>query len=111
MTVVIRMIGHREEIEKLSDNQRQYNALFGDLKQKEDVYIILKKWGPEVIERFFSAKSHASWLRRYAPEFVPPDNPNGTSPSDHTVSTYFEAAYLIPSFRAKYIDWLQTQDV
>jgi hypothetical protein len=111
MTVVTRMLGHREEIEALSENARQFTALFGDLKQKEDVYIYFQKWGPEVIDRFFTAKAHAAWLRKYAPELVPPKNPNGTAPSDHTVSTYFEAAYCAPIFRAKYLAWLQTQDV
>lgn len=105
------MLGHREEIDNLSSNARQFNAILGDLRHKEDVYIILQKWGPEVINRFFSAKSQASWLKQYAPQLVPPKNPNGVPPSDHTVSTYFEAAYNAPDFRARYVAWLQTQDV
>lgn len=111
MTVVIRMLGHRREIDSLSASDRQYNALFGDLRHREDVYLYLQKWGPEVIDRFFSARSQAIWLKKYAPELVPPNNPNGTPPSDHSVSTYFEVAYNKPSFRARYVSWLQTQDV
>lgn len=81
----------------------QFIAIFGDLRHKNDIYTICGDFGPAV-DKFFSAPHQADYLRLHEPHLVPPNNPNGTPPNDHTVSTAFEFHYeQSPLFRSSYL--------
>jgi len=85
------------------DRWRQFAAILGDLEQKKDVYLAKRDFGPH-IDRLFSNTAQAQYLRDFRPDLVPPCEPNGTCPSDHTLGTIFEAAYYSNiQFRTEYL--------
>ncbi len=81
----------------------QASAFFGDLEHRRDVCIALGRFD-NVAQQFFSNSSQANFIRKYCPGLVPPDSPNGTRPSDHTIATVFESAYKAdPWFPTRYL--------
>lgn len=84
----------------------QFEALLGDLQQRQDVHIQLQDFGSHVTV-FFENRAQAAYLRRKRPDLVPaPENP-GQRPSDHRLGTIFEQAYYSSlSFRFDYLSTL-----
>jgi len=90
-----------------SARDRQFTAILGDLAHKQDLYLAAGDFGPR-IERYWTAKEQSAYLRAYHPDLVPPKNPNGTDPSEHSVSTAFEFFYYTtPSLRVRYLRWIR----
>jgi hypothetical protein len=91
----------------ISSRDYQFAAILGDLDHKKDVYLLVGTFGPRA-EAFFTNQAQADFLRSHFKELVPPNNPNGTPPSDHTVGTAFEFYYATrQSFRVHYTFWLR----
>lgn len=85
-----------------SDPEVQFGAVLGDAKHKQDVIIAFGSFGPEV-NPYLSNAHQARWLKAVYPKLVPPKNPNGTPPNDHTVATAFEYYYEIyPALQVQY---------
>lgn len=94
-----------------ANNSNQFDAVIGDLLHKQDVYLNFGRVDSLVVQRFLTNKAQADWLKDNLPQFVPPNNPSGDPPSDHTVATIFEVKYNDPSFRVLYVRWLRAQYV
>jgi hypothetical protein len=89
----------------VSSSELQISAYLGDLDHKRDLVKLLNTVSSARFLSLVTARSHAAYLRRFRPDLVPPSNPNGTPPSDHTVSTAFEHNYHIDnSFVFAYLD-------
>lgn len=85
--------------------------MIGDLEHKRDVYLHFGRVDNLVVSRFLTNRAQSDWLRENYPALVPPDNPNGTPPSEHSVATVFEIKYNDPSFKTIYLRWLNRQNV
>jgi hypothetical protein len=85
----------------------QFTSIIGDLRHKIDCYLVAGSFGPAV-ERFFTNASQADYLRSYYPDLVPPKDPAGNPPSEHTLGSIFELHYARdPVFVSKYLNWLR----
>lgn len=79
----------------------QFSAIKGDLRHKTDVYALFNTFGPS-IDRYFSNKSQADYLRAHRPDLIPSPELN-----DHSLGTIFEDNYERDiAFRACYITHL-----
>lgn len=84
-------------------------AWSGDIAHRNLVHDWVGYIGPS-LDLFVSAASQAQWLKEHHPALVPPKNPNGTPPNDHTVSSEFEYLYATwAQVRRDYIRWLLSQ--
>lgn len=70
-----------------------YAAWLGDTKHRLDCQLAIGYLNDRELQSYVTAKSQAEFLRMHYPEAIPPRNPNGTSPSDHTIATVFEILY------------------
>jgi len=87
----------------------QFTSILGDLLHKQDLYMFFLDFGPDV-EKFFSNKSQAKYLRLVYPDLVPKPDPSGNEPSDHTLGTIFELHYYSElSFRMAYLKMIRTK--
>jgi hypothetical protein len=83
------------------------SAYIGDLHHKLDLLKLFEGPSDLTFLSLITARSQASYLRSHWPERVPSDNPNGTPPSDHTVSTAFEHFYHVDAlFVRRYYSWV-----
>lgn len=83
-------------------------AYLGDQEHKRDLLLIFGVPSNPHFLSLISAVEQARYLRSEAPELVPPKNPNGTAPNDHTVSTAFERQYHVsPAFQFKYFTYIR----
>jgi len=97
-----------ETVSRILDDQKTWISLLGDAKHRYDVYLNLREYGTEIDNTYLSASAQARYLKANRPDLVPPRQPNGTEPSDHTVSQVFEFQYeTSPLFRSTYLVWLQ----
>lgn len=88
-------------------HQFQLRAVLGDLQHKADVYLATQRFDNDIVIKLLTNKAQADWVREYCRELLPPHNPNGTPPSDHTVASCFEEAYYTkPQIKVRYLDWL-----
>lgn len=84
----------------------QFEALLGDLLQRQDVHIQLQDFGAHVTV-FFENRAQAAYLRRKRPDLVPPPENPGQIPSDHRLGTIFEQLYFSSlAFRFSYLSTL-----
>jgi hypothetical protein len=83
-------------------------AYFGDQEHKRDLLLIFRFPSDTNFARLITATEQATYLRNKFKEFVPPNNPNGTAPSDHSVSTAFEYQYHTnPDFVFAYFTYIR----
>lgn len=88
-------------------NELQLRAAAGDLLHKQDVYCAYHSVSDLEALNKLTNSAQAAWLKSRYPDLVPPKNPNGTPPSDHSVATVFEAEYtLLSDLRRHYLRWL-----
>lgn len=93
-----------------SNSSLRESAYRGDLHHKLDLHRLFDNCSDSRFLILITASSQASYLRTNRPELVPPSNPNGTAPSDHTVSTSFEHHYLVDNtFASQYLKWVRIQ--
>lgn len=93
----------------VESSEVNFTSALGDLRHREDVLLTFGV-NTSVIERFLSISHLSDWLKENYPDFVPPDNPNGQSPSDRTIAGFFKYYYYISvSLRVSYLKWLRTQ--
>lgn len=85
------------------DRLKQFKAVLGDLRHKEDLYLHFGDFGP-VPEAYFTNKSQAKYLRSFAKHLVPRPDPSGHPPSDHNLGSIFEVHYYSDlNFRLAYL--------
>jgi len=81
-----------------------YAAWLGDTKHRLDCQLAIGCLNDRDLQNCVAAKYQAQYLRQHHLELVPPNNPNGTPPSDHTVATAFEILYYTkPGFDVRYL--------
>jgi len=91
----------------LPDLDTSQDAYRGDLIQKEDLLLWFGSQAHPDFLLLIQAEQQSAWLKEHRPALVPPKNPNGTPPSDHTVSTVFETQYSTDfRFRREYFLWV-----
>lgn len=84
------------------------SAYRGDLQHKLDLHRYFNNCAAPSFLVLIAASSQAHYLRTERPDLVPANNPNGTPPSDHTVSTFFEHQYTIDNtFAGDYLHWVR----
>jgi hypothetical protein len=71
-----------------------YAAWLGDTKHRFDCQLAIGCLNDRELQGYVSAKAQSLFLKTHYPEAVPPHNPNGTPPSDHTIATVFEILYF-----------------
>jgi hypothetical protein len=87
-----------------TDNDLRVLAYIGDRTHAIDVATGLQTSDDQRLQVYLRASAQAAWLRAFFPACVPPNHENGTPPSDHTVSTYFEYFYVTqPRLRQVYL--------
>lgn len=92
----------------LSPSAIRESAYRGDLEHKLDLHRLFGDCSDSDFLVLLAATSQATYLRNKRPELVPPKNPNGTVPNDHTVSTYFEHYYQVDNdFAKRYLKWVR----
>jgi len=92
------------EIETRTKERSNYAAWLGDTEHRLDCQKRIGELNDQELQRYVTAKAQAEYLRTRFPEAVPPKNPNGTPPNDHTISTVFEILYHTqPQFSAVYL--------
>lgn len=88
----------------LRNRKYQFTAILGDLKHKNDVYILFGDFG-SVPEAYFPNSAQAAYLRKFRPDLIDEDIPGRLS--DHTVATIFEYCYYVdPNFASDYLKHL-----
>lgn len=94
-------------VSSLTPSQLLESAYVGDLQHKLALHSLFgSRSHPRLLE-LQTAVSQAAYLRAKRPDLVPPNNPNGTPPNDHTVSTAFEHFYHVDSaFVTAYLIWV-----
>jgi hypothetical protein len=90
------------------NHEKQVQAYLGDLYQKEDLVLFFDSVNSAAFLYLITAESQAAYLLAHRRDLVPPDNPNGTHPSPHSIATAFEVAYsTLPTFRAQYLRFVR----
>lgn len=85
------------------------SAYRGDLQHKLDLHRLFDNCSDPQFLVLLTATSQAHYLRSHRADLVPPPNPNGTPPSDHTVATFFEHYYFVDnSFASRYLTWVRS---
>jgi len=58
------------------------------------------------VSQYFSEEHKAKWVREHLPKSVPPDEPNGTKPSNKTLALVFDCSYKRePLVQCNYNTW------
>jgi hypothetical protein len=93
-----------EQVETRLKTRSNYDSWLGDTKHRLACQIHIGELNDQELQRYVSAKAQTEYLRNHHPEAIPPNNSNGTPPSEHTISTVFEYLYhRQPGFAAKYL--------
>jgi hypothetical protein len=93
-----------ELVETRSKTRSNYNSWLGDTEHRLACQRHIGELNDQELQKHVSAKAQAEYLRNNHPEAIPPNNPNGTPPSEHTISTVFEYLYHCqPGFSSEYL--------
>lgn len=95
-----------------TDNNLEDLAWVGDAQVALDLRLIFLDHSSPAYSDWVRNSTMKIFLEKHYPERCPAVNPNGTTASEHTYGTYFEAWYWKdPKFRSKYLGCVRAAEI